>query len=100
MNPPPWVPIPGYSTGYPNPSRKLGKAWAYVWGELSQATDWVDGVDLAARSVEAVGLQPVTMISLMTRAAAAGVLDRKLIKVEGLDRGARMRTHYKVPARG
>jgi len=93
----PWVPIPNYPTGYPNPSRKLGQAWAAVWAELSAATDWMDGVELADRTAVAAGLKPVTMISLMTRAAAAGVLDRTLVKVE-TGRGPRVRTHYRIPA--
>lgn len=95
---PPWVPIPNYLTGYPSPTRKLGKAWAAIWAELN-AADWTDGVELADRVAKDVGLVPVTLISLMTRAAAAGILDRKLVKVE-TPRGPRSRTHYRIPAGG
>jgi hypothetical protein len=57
-NGPPWIPIPGYETGYPHPSRKIGQAWAAVWSELQGATDWVDGVDLANRTATEVGPPP------------------------------------------
>jgi hypothetical protein len=95
-NGPPWIPIPGYETGYPHPSRKIGQAWAAVWSELQGATDWVDGVDLANRTATEVGLKPVTMIGVMSRAAAAGLLERSLVKVD-TQRGPRQRTHYKIP---
>lgn len=96
-NGPPWVPIPDYATGYPSPKRKLGKAWATAWAALAAAgEDWTDGVELAAEVVKPVGLQAVTMTSLMTRAASQGILERQLIKVP-TGRGPRMRTHYRLP---
>ncbi len=94
---PPFIPIPDYPTGYPNPNRKLGKAWADAWARLTEAgADYLDGVELAETVAEASGLQKNTMVSLFTRAATAGILERTH-KNADTTRGIRQRTHYRVP---
>lgn len=94
---PPFIPILGYPSGYPNASRKLGKAWASAWAELTTAgTEFVDGVELAERAAGVVGLQKNTMISLFTRAATAGVLERTHRSAQ-TTRGKRDRTFYRIP---
>jgi hypothetical protein len=96
---PPFIPIPDYPTGYPNPKRKLGQAWAHAWAELTAAgTEWTDGVMLADVTAEDAGLQKNTMISLFTRAATAGLLERTH-KNAATTRGVRQRTFYRIPVK-
>lgn len=94
---PPDVPIPGYETGYPSPTRRLGKAWAFAWTKLTSADgEFLDGTELAAVAARKAGLEASTIISFLTRAATAGVLEREHRTVAG-KRGPRRRTFYRVP---
>ncbi len=94
---PPFIPIPGYPTGYPSPKRKLGQAWADAYGQLRDAgADFTDGVMLATVTAEKVGLKPSTLVTLFTRAASEGLLEREHRAVEST-RGPRTRTHYRLP---
>ena len=82
---------------YPDPATNLGKAWAAAWAELSAASpEWLDGVELAKRSAPVSGLAAVTMVTLFTRAATAGVLERDH-RPAPTTRGIRQRTFYRVP---
>lgn len=93
----PYIPINGYPVGYPSPKRKLGIAWAHAWSVLAEAgEEFTDGVELAAKTAEPVGLLPVTMVTLFTRAATSGVLERTHRPAE-TTRGVRNRTFYRVP---
>lgn len=98
-NGPPFLPIPGYPTGYPSPKRKLGQAWARAWALMGDQTDgeYLDGVELAQTMADEVGLKRTTMISFLTRAATAGLLERTYRSVP-TERGPRNRTHYRIPA--
>lgn len=93
----PFIPIPDYPTGYPSPSRRVGQAWAAAWAEMLQAgPEYLDGVKLAEKTAKKVHLAPSTMITLFTRAATAGVLERKHQPAQ-TTRGIRQRTFYRVP---
>lgn len=82
---------------YPDPSTGLGRAWAAAWAELvSAGTEYVDGVELAERTAKVADLRPTTMITLFTRAATAGVLERTH-KPAATTRGVRNRTFYRTP---
>ena len=100
---PPFIPIPGYPTGYPNPARRLGRAWADAWAQLSElkaiGPGYLDGVELAGTTAEAVGLQSTTMVTLFTRAATEGLLEREHRQVVST-RGPRRRTFYRIPQAG
>lgn len=93
---PPDVPIKDYPTGYPNPTRRLGRAWADMWTTLTTSGDFTDGTVLVEKAAEKSGLQETTLISFLTRAATAGVLEREHRTVDGT-RGPRKRTFYRVP---
>lgn len=82
---------------YPDPRTDLGKAWAAAWAELVEAgSEYLDGVELAARTAPVSGLRESTMVTLFTRAATAGVLERTH-KPAATTRGTRRRTFYRVP---
>jgi hypothetical protein len=93
----PSIPIPDYPTGYPSPKRRVGQAWTAAWTELLKAgSEYTDGVQLAEKTAKKVHLAPSTMITLFTRAATAGVLERKH-QPAATTRGIRQRTFYRVP---
>lgn len=97
-NGPPFITTGKYAPGtYPSPSKRIGKAWAGAWAELSALApgEYLDGTELAQRAAEPHGLKPVTVVSLLTRAATEGILERKAVRVE-TRRGPRTRTHYRV----
>lgn len=83
---------------YPDPETGLGRAWAAAWAELVTAGDFVDGMELAERTAPVGEVQPITMITLLTRAATAGVIEREL-RVMPSTRGARRRTFYRAIAK-
>jgi hypothetical protein len=89
---------PATSAGvYPDPNTDLGKAWAAAWRELAAAgTEYLDGVELAARSAKVSNLKDSTMVTLFTRAATAGILERTH-RPATTTRGIRRRTFYRVP---
>lgn len=85
---------------YPDPTTGLGRAWADAWAELVAAGgDYLDGVELATRTAAPHGLKDSTMVTLFTRAATAGVLERTHKPAE-TTRGVRTRTFYRVPQAG
>lgn len=82
---------------YPDPATGLGRAWAAAWTELTNAgPEYLDGVELAERTAAVSGLAASTMVTLFTRAATAGVLERTH-KLAETTRGVRKRTWYRVP---
>lgn len=81
---------------YPDPTTKLGQAWALAWQELRTAPDFLDGTELAARAAEPIGLSPNTMLGVFSRMANAGILAKERRPVVGT-RGPRPRTFYRVP---
>jgi hypothetical protein len=82
---------------YPDPDTDLGKAWAAAWRELRKAgPEFLDGVELATRSAQTSGLKDSTMVTLFTRAATAGVLERTHRPTK-TTRGTRNRTWYRLP---
>lgn len=100
-NAPPPIPVSGYKLGnYPDPNRPIGKAWAAAWAELvSAGAQFVDGTELAERAAATASLKPTTLITLLTRAANANLLERAHKTVAGA-RGPRSRTHYRIPQEG
>lgn len=85
---------------YPDPETDLGKGWALAWRELVAAgPEYLDGVELALRTSLDADLKPSTMVTLFTRAATAGVLERTHRPTK-TTRGMRQRTWYRVPQEG
>jgi hypothetical protein len=90
---------PEISAGYPGPRRQY-PAWQAAWDILRAApAEYVDGRELAERSVEVAGgqIEPVTMTGILTRAANAGLLERDHRPVKS-GRGMRTRTFYRIKA--
>lgn len=83
---------------YPDRGR-VGAAWEEAYRALSADGGWLDGVELAKRLGKAHDLNPDTLIGLFTRMATAGKLDRRPQDVK-TTRGARRRTHYRIPQKG
>lgn len=65
---------------------------------MERAGDFQDGIELAQKVAKSTDLAPATLVALMSRAATAGLLERKLVKVPTA-RGPRTRSFYKIAQR-
>jgi Mn-dependent DtxR family transcriptional regulator len=81
---------------------KVGQAWQYVWDRLAIDT-YEDGVALAEEAAQAVGIQPVSVISHLHRMAQEGYVEAEVRLVETTVRkfgreypAKRRRTHYRI----
>ena len=95
----PFIPIPNYPTGYPARTKRAGKAWQHAYDAmLATPAEFLDGVELAEKAAKSVRphLSRETVISLLTRAATAELLERQHKPVM-TGRGPRTRTFYRVP---
>lgn len=95
---------PDLTPGYPSDGKKLGPAWTALWAELTKAhrrkDTFMEGRALADEVAPDYGLEPATLVALLSRAAKAGLLVREPRPVVS-GRGVRNRTHYaiaKVPS--
>lgn len=92
---------PDFTPGYPSKGKKLGPAWQALWDKLTiarQNTDqYIDGHVLADEIGPDYGLEPASVVVLLSRAAKHGVLERDHRDVL-THRGKRTRTHYRIPA--
>ncbi len=90
---------PDLTPGYPSNGAKLGPAWSALWAELSKANrrkdTFLDGRVLADEVAPDYGLDPSTLVALLSRAAKAGLLTREGRSVQ-TGRGKRVRTHYSI----
>jgi hypothetical protein len=92
------ITAPDISTGYPSKGTRLSPAWDEFWALLeASGTDWVDGRDAAITIAPKHGLNPNTLVAMISRAAAAGLLERQGFLVEVNESGRRRtRTHYRI----
>lgn len=87
---------------YPAPDTRLGRGWAYAWRVLVQAEDDAPGefiygsavTEPAARAVRP-HLHEVTLLNLMNRMVAGGILESEKRPVAGA-RGIRTRNFYRI----
>ena len=95
---PPSVPVPGYSTGYPDNRQNVGRAWSHAWNAMRAAgPEYLDGNLIAKDAAESVSkLKPVTVLALLSRARRAGLLEVEHRQVAG-ERGVRRRSFYRLP---
>jgi hypothetical protein len=92
----PDIPNPAWPKGgYPTKGAKLGPAWRAIWSTMAQADDFLDGRELAGLVARKHDLAPATLVALLSRAAAAGILAKELRPVTST-RGARNRTFYRI----
>lgn len=110
----PDIPNPAYPKGgYPTKGKRLGPAWDMIWRRLQRSADgWVDGTVVSAQVAEKTDLASGTLVALLSRAAKAGVLERKTMEVavpmrlgvSGANpngkvvQSVRPRTFYRIPA--
>jgi len=91
---------PGQDSGYPSKGTSIGPAWQDLWDRIRASHGkYVNGRDLAAEVAPLHDLQPSTLVSLLSRAAKAGILEREQrpVKVPLLDReGTRSQTFYRI----
>lgn len=93
---------PDLTPGYPSNGAKLGPAWNALWAELAKANrrkdPYLDGRELADLIAPDYGLNPSTLVALLSRAALANLLLREGRAVQTA-RGNRTRTHYAIPSK-
>jgi hypothetical protein len=93
----PDIPNPAYPKGgYPTKGAKLGPAWRDIWKRLAKDGGFLDGRELSDAVAPKHDLAPATLVGLMGRAAAAGILAKEQRPVQS-KRGTRMRTFYRIP---
>lgn len=85
---------PEITPGYPY-KRRLYPAWQEVWDRLREADGSLDGRELSDQVAPAHGLEPATLVGVLSRAAAAGLLEREQRPVRST-RGVRSRTFYRI----
>jgi GTP-sensing pleiotropic transcriptional regulator CodY len=85
---------PNFKGNYPLGGERIGPAWRVMWKMLN-VRDWVSGVDLARTLADRVGLDSKTVANLLRRAADAGLLNRKPIRMKRPG-GMRRVVHYRV----
>ena len=90
--------------------RRVFPAWQKIWDQLRDSPDtWQDGYVLAESVAKEHGLAPITLVTVLKRAAKEGILLRQQqlvqspirrvrdgVIVEGT--AGRNRSHYKIPA--
>ena len=93
----PDIPNPTWPNGgYPSKGKKLGPAWEAIWRRLSRTPgEFLDGRELATKVAERHDLSPNTLVAVLSRAAAAGLLDKEGRSVQ-TGRGPRTRTFYRI----
>ncbi len=90
--------IPG-TPGYPGKGKRLGPAWRELWGRLAaDPSTYQDGPELCREIAPAHRLASSTLVAVLSRAAAAGLLEREYRRVETGGRGPRTRAHYRIKA--
>lgn len=89
---------PDITPGYPSKGKKLGPAWDAMWQKLTESGEFIEGRELAEEVAPGFGLEPATLVALISRAAQAGLLDKDLQDVEGA-RGMRSRSFYRIPVK-
>lgn len=76
-------------------------AWQHIWDQLSR-TEWRNGAALAEDAAARFGLKKVSVVELLSRMRASGVIEQKMIPVEthyGRGKGyvaRRPRVHYRI----
>lgn len=81
--------------GYPSKGKRLGPAWESIWRALERANDFLDGKELAEKVAGKTGLTASTLTALMSRAAAADILEKDSRPVTVQVELARSKTHPK-----
>lgn len=79
-------------------------AWQYIWDRLDR-DEWRFGLDLAKEAAEKFNLKPVSVIEMLSRMRASGVIEQKKLPVPTTyHRGGedivmqRPRVHYRIAA--
>lgn len=81
---------PNFSRNYPLAGDRIGPAWRELWSRLSESR-WDAGVDLAAGLSERYDVTRPTVLGLLSKARAAGILD-----VEYRPHRSRVAAFYRV----
>lgn len=81
--------------GYPTKGKRLGPAWESIWRALERADDFLDGKELAETVAGKTGLTASTLTALMSRAAAADILEKDSRPVKVTVNMAKSKTYPK-----
>jgi hypothetical protein len=83
----------------------VGQGWQMIWDQLSRHA-WLEGQTVSEEVAAELSIQPTSMIALLHRMAAEGILERTLMPVDTqvVKNGKtfpakRNRAHYRIPAR-
>lgn len=60
---------------------KVGQGWQMIWDRLNRHT-WLEGQTAAEEVAHSLDIQPTSMIALLHRMAAEGILERTLKPVD------------------
>jgi hypothetical protein len=60
---------------------KVGQGWQMIWDQLSRST-WTEGQTVSEQVAHELNIQPASMIALLHRMAAEGILERQLQQVD------------------
>lgn len=93
----PDIPNPAWPKGgYPSKGKRLGPAWDAIWRALERSpVTPLDGKELADKVAAKTELAPATLVALLSRAAAAGILTKEGREVQ-TGRGPRTRMFYRI----
>jgi hypothetical protein len=83
---------------------KVGQGWQKIWDQLSRQA-WTEGQTVSEQVAHELDIQPASMIALLHRMAAEGILERTLMPVDTqvVKNGKtfpakRNRAHYRIAA--
>jgi hypothetical protein len=87
---------PNFRGRYPLAGEKIGPAWSIIWRRLSR-NFYTDGLTLAGDVTQVCDVAPRTVLNLLTRARALGILEVTYRVPKGR---ARKTAHYRVSMKG